>query len=149
MKNLCLKTAVENKNCYLEAMKMLAKREYSAFELRQKLTHKDYPEADIAQTISLLIAKDYQNDVRFAQAFIRMRFNQGKGSSLISQQLKQKRVENFDLSGFDFFALAKSVRAKKYGKETPKKPHEKAKQQRFLQSRGFEFEQINQVLKGE
>lgn len=122
---------------------MLARREYSALELRQKLTLEVFEADDIEQTISLLIKQKHQSDVRFARDFVQMRFNQGKGKYLINQQLKQKGIEAFDFSDFDFFALSKSVKVKKYGKQNPKNYREKAKQMHFLQSRGFGFDEIN------
>jgi regulatory protein len=39
-----------------------------------------------------------------------MRFNQGKGPIKIATDLKQRGIDNFDLSAYDFFALAKEVR---------------------------------------
>jgi regulatory protein len=57
--------------------------------------------------------------------------------------LKQRGIDNFDLSAYDFFALAKEVRVSKYGKAPPSNYKEKSKQQRFLHSRGFGFDEIN------
>jgi regulatory protein len=46
-------------------------------------------------------------------------------------------------AAYDFFALAKEVRVSKYGKAPPSNYKEKSKQQRFLHSRGFGFDEIN------
>nr|BAK82141.1 regulatory protein for RecA [Calyptogena fausta symbiont] len=124
----------------------MAQREYSALELTQKLSTKGYAIEEIESVLVQLAQNNYQSDERFSKAFVLMRTNQGKGDVLISQQLKQKGIEDFDLSTIDFFELAKRVRLKKYGEQLPKDYKEKAKQQRFLQSRGFDLEQINQVF---
>nr|BAK82136.1 regulatory protein for RecA [Calyptogena nautilei symbiont] len=124
----------------------MAQREHSVLELTQKLSAKGYAIEEIEPALVQLAQNNYQSDGRFVEAFVLMRINQGKGGVLISQQLKQKGIEDFDLSTIDSFELAKSVRLKKYGKQLPKDYKEKAKQQRFLQSRGFDFEQINQVF---
>ena len=121
---------------------MLARREHSYFELQQKLMA-HYDEAEIIEALAQLRAQNYQSDARFASEFVHMRFNQGKGKRLISQQLKQKGIEHFDFSGFDFFQLAADVRLKKYGAPLPKAAKDKTKQMRFLQSRGFGFDEIN------
>jgi regulatory protein len=121
---------------------MLAKREHSYFELYRKLIQW-YEEDEVTPALEKLKQQDYQSDARFTGEFIQMRFNQGKGPIKISIDLKQRGIEHFDLSEHDFFALAKSIRIRKYGEDTPSKYKEKAKQQRFLQSRGFDFEQIN------
>ena len=55
----------------------------------------------------------------------------------------------FDLSEFDFYLLAQTIRENKFGKEVPSDYKQKAKQQRFLQSRGFNFEHINNAFKAE
>ncbi len=137
-------TQSRKNSCYAAAIAILQRREHSTLELRQKLSSKTFSDNEIEQVIDLLIKENYQSDTRFASEFVRLRVNQGKGNKLIIQQLQQKGIEDFDLSGFDFFALAKAVRVKKYGNQPPKNHQEKAKQQRFLQSRGFDFEQIKQ-----
>ena len=123
---------------------MLVRREHSALELVQKLNLKGFDQPDIEHALNLLIEQNYQSDERFAEAFIQMRFNQGKGPVKIAMELKQRGIDQFDLSVFDFFALAKTVRVNKFGENVPSEYKEKAKQKRFLQSRGFDFEQINQ-----
>ena len=132
--------------CYASALRMLVRREHSQFEIQQKLQQKDFEHADIQKTIALLIEQGYQSDTRFAEAFIRMRYNQGKGPIKISLELKQRGVEQFDLSVYEWRDRAKQVLEKKFGSEAPKDYKEKAKRQRFLQSRGFDFEQIRYAV---
>ncbi|QKQ24756.1 regulatory protein RecX [Candidatus Ruthia endofausta] len=139
-----MKTSINQ--AYHQILSLLVQREYSALELTQKLSTKGYAIEEIEPVLVQLAQNNYQSDERFSKAFVLMRTNQGKGDVLISQQLKQKGIEDFDLSTIDFFELAKRVRLKKYGEQLPKDYKEKAKQQRFLQSRGFDLEQINQVF---
>ncbi|SFV86326.1 Regulatory protein RecX [hydrothermal vent metagenome] len=121
---------------------MLAKREHSCLELHKKLAQW-YKEDEVTEAIAKLTKENYQSDERFTSEFIQMRFNQGKGPIKISIDLKQRGIEYFDLSEYDFFALAKEIRIRKYGEQAPKNYKEKVKQQRFLQSRGFGFDEIN------
>ncbi|CAC9499794.1 Regulatory protein RecX [Bathymodiolus azoricus thioautotrophic gill symbiont] len=111
-------------------------------ELTNKLAQQ-YQADDIEQALDKLKSQNYQSDQRFANEFVQMRFNQGKGSIKIAMDLKQRGIDNFDLSAYDFFALAKEVRVSKYGEVSPSNYKEKSKQQRFLQSRGFGFDEIN------
>lgn len=120
---------------------MLATREHSYLELYKKLIQ-HYEDDEVTPALEKLKAENYQSDERFTSDFIQMRFNQGKGSIKISIDLKQRGIEDFDLSAYDFFALAKEIRISKYGEKAPSNYKEKAKQQRFLQSRGFEFDAI-------
>ena len=132
--------------CYAAALKMLMRREHSKLELRQKLNLKEFDDAVITDSISLLTEQKYQSDERFAEAFIQMRFNQGKGPIKISMELKSRGVSKFDLSLFNWFELAKDVKYKKFGDSKFLDYKEKSKQKRFLQSRGFGFDEINQAF---
>lgn len=93
-----------------------------------------------------MIEQKYQSDERFSEAFILMRYNQGKGPVIISSELKKRGIESFDLSIFDWFELAKEVREKKFGQNLSLDYKTQAKQKRFLKSRGFGFDQINKTF---
>ena len=128
-------------------MRMLVRREHSTLELTNKLTAKEFDQEDIDAVIASLIQQNYQSDERFAADFIQMRFNQGKGPIKISLDLKQRGIDRFDISEYDFYALAYKIRKQKFGQAVPSDFKEKAKQQRFLQSRGFSFEHISQSFR--
>ena len=136
----------QQSKCYAAALKMLMRREHSKLELRQKLNLKDFDDADINDSISLLAEQKYQSDERFSEAFILMRFNQGKGPIKISMELKSRGISKFDLTLFNWFELAKDVKYKKFGDSKFLDYEEKSKQKRFLQSRGFGFDEINQAF---
>ena len=136
----------QQSKCYAAALKMLMRREHSKLELRQKLNLKDFDDAVINDSISLLAEQKYQSDERFSEAFILMRFNQGKGPIKISMELKSRGISEFDLTLFDWFELAKDVKYKKFGDSKFLDYKEKSKQKRFLQSRGFGFDEINQAF---
>ena len=135
----------ENK-CYSSALKMLMRREHSKLELSQKLQAKGFDIVDVNSSISKLVQQNYQSDDRFSEGFILMRFNQGKGPVKIASELKMRGIDTFDLSLFDWFKLAKEIRQRKYGDASSLDYKEKAKQKRFLQSRGFNLDQINQAF---
>ena len=136
----------QQSKCYAAALKMLMRREHSKLELRQKLNLKDFDDAVINDSISLLVEQKYQSDERFSEAFILMRFNQGKGPVKISMELKSRGISKFDLTLFNWFELAKDVKYKKFGDSKFLDYKEKSKQKRFLQSRGFGFDEINQAF---
>ena len=136
----------QQSKCYAAALKMLMRREHSKLELRQKLNLKNFDDAVINDSISLLAEQKYQSDERFSEAFILMRFNQGKGPIKISMELKSRGISEFDLTLFNWFELAKEVKYKKFGDSKFLDYKEKSKQKRFLQSRGFGFDEINQAF---
>jgi len=136
----------QQNKCYTAALKMLIRREHSQSELSNKLQLKGFEDVDIKHSINLLIEQKYQSDERFSEAFILMRYNQGKGPVIISSELKNRGIESFDLSIFDWLELAKEVREKKFGKNLPSDYKTQAKQKRFLKSRGFDFDQIDKAF---
>jgi regulatory protein len=131
-----------------KAMDYLARREHGRGELLSKLARFGF-EADVAaDAIEGLIEDGLQSDQRFAEAFVRSRINQGKGPARIRADLKERGIaaavigEALAESGQDWFALAREVRLRKFGVACPADFKAKARQMRFLQSRGFEPDQI-------
>lgn len=135
------------------AMNLLAMREHSAKELIDKLGRKFPASGLIEQVVVDLCGQNLQSDERFAEAFIRMRQQQGKGSILIARELQERGIDSslisqlIDASDAVWFNLAQEVHAKRY-KEIPMDGHEKARQMRFLYSRGFSNRHIQAVFKG-
>ena len=125
---------------------MLMRREHSQLELLTKLQTKGFDISAINDSLLILIEQNYQSDERFSEAFILMRYNQGKGPLKIASELKQRGINKFNLDVFDWFKLAKEVRSKKFGDTPPQDFNDQAKQKRFLQSRGFGFDEINQAF---
>jgi len=132
--------------CYSSGLKMLMRREHSKLELSQKLQMKGFDFEVVNNSISKLVEQNYQSDDRFSEEFIQMRFNQGKGPLKIASELKMRGINIFDLSVFDWFQSAKEIRQRKFGDASSIDYKEKAKQKRFLQSRGFNLDQINQAF---
>ena len=134
----------QESKCYSAGLKMLMRREHSRLELFQKLQTKGFDVDVVNNSISKLVEQNYQSDDRFSEEFIQMRFNQGKGPVKIASELKMRGINTFDLSVFDWFQLAKEIRQRKFGDLSSLDFKETAKQKRFLQSRGFTLDQINQ-----
>ena len=137
----------QESKCYSAGLKMLMRREHSRLELFQKLQTKGFDVDVVNNSISKLVEQNYQSDDRFSEEFIQMRFNQGKGPVKIASELKMRGINTFDLSVFDWFQLAKEIRQRKFGDLSSLDFKETAKQKRFLQSRGFTLDQINQAFK--
>lgn len=125
------------------AMNLLALREHSAKELKDKLGRKFECMELVEEVISALIGQNLQSDERFAQAFVTMRQRQGKGPLIIRMELREKGIANeliarfVDDSDSLWFELARDVWCKKFRNTLPADARERAKQLRFLQSRGF------------
>ena len=126
-------------------------REHSAVELAQKLSRKGFDEIAITAAITQLQADNKQCDQRFAESLIRSRIAGGKGPRWLEQELQKhglcaSLVKHVDI---DWNELVVQVRAKRFGLEPISDQHEKARQVRFLQYRGFTHQQIHLALSAE
>ena len=135
-----------------KAMDYLARREHGRAELLRKLEKSGFDPDISKDAIAALVDDGLQSDERFAEAFVRSRINQGKGPQVIRADLRQRGLTSslIDVALEDadenWYALARDVRLKKFGPDTPSEFREKAKQMRFLQSRGFEPDQVQAAV---
>ena len=132
------------------ALEYLSKREYSAAELAQKL--KGYAEEadDVAALIEDFKTRGWLSDARYAEQMVHAR--QAKfGKARVAHELREKGVDDTliaeAVAGLQDSEVerASEVWRKKF-KAAPTPREEWAKQARFLQSRGFTFEIIKQIL---
>ena len=135
-----------------KAMDFLALREYGQKELINKLRSKGFSDEISSSVVERLTEDGLQNDSRFIESFIRSRIKQGKGQLKITQELEQKNLPSQSIYSalgnldMNWLELAHEVRIKKFGNNLPDDFNKKAKQIRFLQSRGFENEIIRKIL---
>lgn len=140
------------------ALQYLARREYSRAELRGKLlpharTDEDFEQVapvDVDALLDDLTARGWLSDARAATQLVhtkRSRF----GTQRITHDLRQKGIAE-ELISAALPALKKSeleaareVWQRKFG-TLPQDDKEKARQMRFMQSRGFGFDVIFKVL---
>jgi len=133
------------------ALGYLARREYSRDELQRKLQlHAEDSDA-LEALLDDLQRRGWLSEQRVVEQVVHAR--QSKfGSRRIAYELREKGIaeELIDgaLAGFDELATARAVWAKKFH-TLPTDAKERAKQMRFLMSRGFGVETIHKVLQQE
>jgi regulatory protein len=142
------------------ALQYLARREYSRAELRGKLLPYARTDESFEQTspenldalLDDLTARGWLSDARAATQFLhakRSRF----GTQRITHELRQKGIGEDLISAAlpvlkeSELEAAREVWQRKFG-TPPQDDREKARQVRFLQSRGFGFDVILKVLRG-
>ncbi len=134
------------------AMDYLSRREHTRHELLQKLLAKDFDFDDVEAALSRLMEQGLLSDERFTEAYVRQRRLRGIGPLKIRAELRQKGVAESMIDSWlneqesDWKTQAREVRDRKYGNEVAVELKEKARQTRFLQSRGFSAEQIRYAL---
>jgi regulatory protein len=134
------------------AMDLLTGREFSRAELNKKLNTRFDDDPAIGSVLDQLQSEGLQSDSRYAGAFVRSRINRGHGQVRIRLDIRQKGISeeltNLALNNeeVDWFALARDVAMRKFGSVPAADLKAKAKRMRFLQYRGFNFEQIKYAL---
>jgi regulatory protein len=137
------------------AITLLARRDYSSHELKQKLEERGYTEHPVEVVVGDLVSTNKVNDERYGQNVVAYRARRGHGPARIRQHLKQSGLDRAAIDEAvkstdapDFAALAAAVRARKFGQKLPTDHKERARQARFLQYRGFSTDHIRAVLAG-
>jgi len=138
------------------ALYYLGKRDYSRVELRHKILvyseSLEINKAYLELVLDELEKKDWLSDDRFSEQFVLSK-KRKFGARKIAHELKLRGVDeliiNRVLNGIkdDEFLLAKKIWEKKFN-QIPIAIDEKAKQVRFMQSRGIEITIIHQILSG-
>lgn len=133
------------------ALDYLSRREHSRRELQHKLAAFAEEGDDVDALLDDFQKRGWLSDERFSEQVVHAR--KGRyGSLKVAHELREKGVTDSlveeAVAGMDDLKSAQAVWQKKFG-ETPKNPEAWAKQARFLQSRGFGFDIIKRVLKGD
>jgi regulatory protein len=130
------------KSLEARAVTMLARREYARAELRDRLLAGGADRADVDAVLDRLEKLGYLSDARYASGVVRR--NAGVYSKrAIAHSLKEKGVGAAAakdalaaLDGADELAQARALWQRRFG-HPPKDDREKARQVRFLLSRGY------------
>jgi regulatory protein len=134
------------------ALGYLSRREYSRAELARKLKPFVEETDSLDSVLDSLEAENWLSDSRFAESLVHRRASR-LGTSRIIGELKQHAVDQTLVEEASAqlreteLARAQAVWRKKFG-QLPETPAERAKQTRFLASRGFSGATIGKILKG-
>lgn len=134
------------------AVRLLSRREHSAFEIREKLLKRDFSDKEISQALIELQEGGWLSDERFAEAYIRMRQIKGFGPIRISMELEERGVKQEIVACYlnenseSWRQTLEQQYVKKYKNQVIKDYSDKAKRMRFLQYRGFSMDMIYQAV---
>jgi len=134
------------------AVGMLARREYSRAELAARLTATGALRSEIDPVLDELERAGYLSDARFASAVVRQKSG-GYSKRAIAHALREKGVAApaakealAALDGADELAQALALWQRRFGK-APADERQKARQVRFLVSRGYATNVVFSVLR--
>lgn len=141
-----------NKEILHQAIAFLARREHVNKELKLKLLKREYSSNEIDEVLLFLTKENYQSDVKAAECIFRNRVNKGYGWRYIENEMSSKGVSDEVIRGvyqefnYDWYSQAKEAYQKKYANTQILDNKDRAKRIRFLQYRGFSFDEIQTVL---
>jgi regulatory protein len=134
-----------------QAVGLLARREYSRAELEAKLGAKGWPADEIRVALDELAAKGLLSDARYAHALAAKKAGRYSRRG-IAAELKARGVGQPDIEAaiahadLDDDAALAALWQRRFG-HPPADEREKARQVRFLQSRGFSLSAILKLLR--
>ena len=140
----------ESKVLVAAALKLLSRRDYSRSEFISKLSAAEFGKDELEAAADWCQAQGFLNESRFAEATSR-RLGAKYGAQRVAHTLRQKGVAEEQVSAaISTLKESEKDRAcalwtRKFGR-TAESADEKSKQIRYLQSRGFGFSVIKQVL---
>ena len=138
------------------ALDYLARREYSFYELKQKLYTK-FPTFEVElihDVVGALRAENLQSDERFVESYSRYRKSRGFGYKHIRHSLCQKKIEHHKIDHHliaddpEWVEIAvKVVKKKSSGRKYDNIDiFERSKITRFMEGRGFMPRQIQKAI---
>lgn len=145
-----MKTAPEPGELRERALRLLARREHSRCELARKLETAGFERAEIAVLLGEFETRNWLSDRRFAESWV-ADHRARSGSVKLAYDLRQRGVGEAIIEAVlsanrdSEFERARAVWEKKFG-SAPADTQEKARQMRFLQSRGFAAELIRRII---
>ena len=134
------------------ALRLLSQREHSRKELEQKLKPHEETPGELAEALDFLAAKDFINEKRVVESVVNRRASK-LGAARVRQELVAKGLPADDISeAVEAMRSTEQDRAmqvwrKRFG-TPPLDASERAKQVRFLVSRGFAPEVVRRVVAG-
>lgn len=138
-------------SAYSKALGLLARREHSRRELKQKLDRGGYARDEAADALDRLGEQQYQDDDRFAEVLIRTRSAQGYGPMRLRVELRSHGLSDaqirhlIDEAGIDWTESAGAQLRRRYGSKGTTDLAERAKRAQFLLRRGFPAATVRHV----
>lgn len=137
------KTTATPRSAYQRGIDLLARREYSQRELRQRLAARGHDASEAEAALGTLTAHNYQSDARYAEMLARGRAAQGYGPrrirmELAAQGVTRERVQAaMDNLNHDWVQSAADLLRRRYGASLHTADG-RARAAQFLLRRGFD-----------
>ncbi len=135
-----------------KALELLARREHSRLELRQKLLQRGYPSEGIEWVLSQLTDERWLDEARYAEVYAHSRVDKGYGPLRIACELRERGVPDAlvatTLAALDECWLPKlrELHRKRFKATIPADVAGRMQQTRVLRQQGFTLDQIKHLF---
>ncbi len=130
-------------------MKILSKKDYTEFEIRNKLKRKEFNDDDTDNIVSKLKSLKFINDERFAENFLFFKSKSGYGTKKIAYSMKLKGLDediiNKVLDSFDESEFADNVFIK-HSEKIAKEKNYRQKLFSYMLRRGFKYSTVSKLF---
>jgi regulatory protein len=135
-----------------KAIELLARREHSHLELRQKLAQRGFPAEGIDSALNELAEEGLLNEGRYAEIYACSRADKGYGPLRIASELRERGIpqELVDqvLTGLenDWLPKLRELHRKRFKSLIPADVAGRMQQTRVFRQHGFTLEQIRHLF---
>ena len=134
------------------ALRLLARREHSQYELRRKLKARGYGEGLVDELLTALVDERLLSDTRYAEAMVTHRASRGYGPLRICMELRDRGVAErivdkaLQEAEIDWDERLRHTYERKYGEMAIESFKTWASRAQFLKNRGFSVDAIRRVI---
>ena len=135
-----------------KAIELLARREHSRLELRQKLLQRGYPPELIDPALERLIEERLLDEGRYAELYACARADKGYGPLRIARELRERGVPEDQVAATlvtlenDWLAKLRELHRKRFKSRVPADVAGRLQQTRVLRQHGFTLDQIKHLF---
>ena len=134
------------------ALRLLARREHSQYELRRKLKARGYGEGLVNELLTELVTERLLSDTRYAEAMVTHRASRGYGPLRICMELRDRGVAErivdkaLQEAEIDWDERLRHTYDRKYGEMAVESFKTWASRAQILKNRGISVDAIRRVI---
>ncbi|MDS4068097.1 MAG: regulatory protein RecX [Candidatus Competibacter sp.] len=135
-----------------KALELLARREHSRLELRQKLLQRGFPPEHIEPVLDRLVEERLLDENRYAELYACARADKGYGPLRIARELRERGVPDDLVAATlamledDWLPRLRQLHRKRFKSLIPSDAAGRMQQTRVLRQHGFTLDQIKHLF---
>jgi regulatory protein len=134
-----------------KALELLARREHTRLELRQKLLQRGFPADHIEPALERLVEERLLDEARFAELYASARADKGYGPLRVARELRERGVAEDVVAATlgalesDWLPKLRELHRKRFKAQIPAEVAGRLQQTRVFRQHGFTLDQIKRL----